>query len=164
MEFTLNTLSWVLLVVNLLGLGSLLVPGFPGLWIMWVAILIFGIVEGFSTLGTSMMVLITVLAVGGSLVDNLLMGVGARKGGASWTTILVAFLAGVLGTALFPPFGGIIAVPAALLLLEYSRHRDMKKAWQTLIALASGWGASVVVRFVIGLIILGLWLLWVWKG
>jgi uncharacterized protein YqgC (DUF456 family) len=160
----LTVLFWILLFVNLLGLGSLLVPGVPGFWIMWIASLIYGIVVGFDPLGIAAMVLITILSVFGSVVDNLLIGVGARKGGASWSTILVALLAGVLGTALFPPFGGFIAVPVALLLLEYGRHRDLNKAWQTLIGLAGGWGASVAVRFLIGLVILGLWLLWVWKS
>lgn len=147
----------------LLGLGSLLVPGIPGLWIMWAASLVYGFVNGFDSPGVVVMVAITILVVAGSYVDNLLMGAGARKGGASWTAILIALLAGILGTIFFPPLGGFIAVPVVLLLVEYSRHRDLNKAWQSLIGLVGGWGASVAVRFVIGLIVLALWLLWVWK-
>jgi hypothetical protein len=30
--------------------------------------------------------------------------------------------------------------------------------------MAAGWGLSFVVRFLIGLLVMGLWWLWVWKG
>jgi hypothetical protein len=102
--------------------------------------------------------------VAGSLADNLMMGAGARQGGASWGTILVALAAGVLGTVFFPPIGGIIAAPLAVLVLEYVRLRDWKKAWQALRGLATGWGLSFIVRFVIGFVMMGLWWLWVWQG
>ena len=164
MEFVNAAIFWITLVLMLLGLFSLLVPILPGLWIMWLAGLAYGFVRGFGTLGIVVMILATILTIAGSLVDNLLMGVGARKGGASWSTILVALLAGVLGTIFFPPFGGFIIAPAAILLLEFIRLGDWQKAWQALRGLATGWGTAVAVRFMIGLIILSLWGLWVWRG
>jgi hypothetical protein len=164
MEFVNAAIFWITLILMLFGLFSLLVPILPGLWIMWLAGLGYGFVRGFGALGIIVMVLATILTIAGSLVDNLLMGVGARKGGASWSTILVALLAGVLGTIFFPPFGGFITAPAAILLLEFIRLGDWQKAWQALRGLATGWGAAVAVRFMIGLIVLSLWALWVWKG
>jgi uncharacterized protein YqgC (DUF456 family) len=109
-------------------------------------------------------VLISLLALGGTLVDNLLMGAGARKGGASWITIAVALLAGVLGTILFPPFGGLIAIPLAIFTLEYLRVRDLREAWFALRGLVAGWGLSFLVRYGIGALIMVLWGVWVWKG
>ena len=144
----------------LIGLFGLLIPIFPGLLIMWIASLGYGIASGFTTTGVIIFVIISVIAILGTLVDNLMMGAGARKGGASWLTILIALLAGVIGTLLFPPIGGIIAIPLAILLLEYIRIRDIKQAWLALRGLAAGWGLSYFVRLLIGVIILILW--WVW--
>jgi len=144
----------------LIGLFGLLIPIFPGLLIMWIASLGYGIASGFTTTGVIIFVIISVIAILGTLVDNLMMGAGARKGGASWLTILIALLAGVIGTLLFPPIGGIIAIPLAILLLEYIRIRDIKQAWLALRGLATGWGLSYFVRLLIGVIILILW--WVW--
>ncbi len=145
----------------LVGLFGLLIPVFPGLLIMWIASLGYGIASGFTiTTGVIIFVIITFLAIFGSLVDNLMMGAGARKGGASWLTIVIALLAGVIGTLLFPPIGGIIAIPLAILLLEYIRIRDIKQAWLAFRGLATGWGLSYFVRLLIGGIILILW--WVW--
>ena len=148
----------------LIGLFGLIVPIFPGLVVIWLAALGYGVAKGFSTLGFVVIVVISLLMVAGSLADNLMMGVGARQGGASWRTILVALAAGVLGTLLFPPIGGIIAAPLAILALEYARLRDWGKAWQALRGLATGWGLSFIVRFVIGFVMMGLWWVWVWQG
>jgi uncharacterized protein YqgC (DUF456 family) len=164
MDFLNTAFLWITLFIMLVGLFSLLVPVVPGLWIMWLAGLGYGFGRGFDTLGIIVMVIITLLTVAGSLIDNLFMGAGARKGGASWLTILVALLAGVLGTIFFPPFGGFVAAPAAILLLEYLRLHDWKKAFQALRGLATGWGAAVAARFLIGIVVLGLWVLWVWQG
>ena len=88
-------------------------------------------------------VIITLLALVGSLADNLFMGAGARKGGASWLSIVVALSAGILGTIIFPPIGGLIAAPLAVLLLEYYRLRDWQQAWQAVFRPGDGLGAVV---------------------
>jgi hypothetical protein len=151
-------------IVMLVGLFGLIVPIFPGTVVIWLAALGYGVVTGFSTLGIVLFVIITLLMLAGTLVDNLFMGAGARKGGASWTTIIVTLLAGVLGTLLFPPFGGLIAAPMAVLLLEYTRTGDFQQAWQALRGLATGLGLSFVVRFGIGVVMMVLWWIWVWQG
>jgi len=151
-------------IIMLVGLFGLIVPVFPGTVVMWLAALGYGVVTGFNTLGIVLFVIITLLMLVSTVVDNLFMGAGARKGGASWTTILIALLAGVLGTLLFPPIGGLIAAPLAILLLEYTRTGDFQKAWQALTGLAAGWGLSFVVRLGIGGVMMILWWIWVWKG
>jgi len=158
------SLLWLTQFFMLVGLLGLIVPVYPGIVIMWLAALGYGVIKGFSTLGIVIFVVLTLLMLIGSIVDNVLMGVGARQGGASWSTILVALLAGVIGTLVFPPIGGIIAAPLAVLLLQYLRLRDWNKAWQALRGLATGWGLSFVVRLLIGVVMMALWWIWVWKG
>ena len=127
-----TAIPWVTLAIMLVGLFSLLVPILPGLVIMWLAALGFGFVRGFDTPGIVFIILVTILTIAGSLLDNVLMGIGARKGGASWLSILVALIAGLIGTLIFPPFGGFIAAPLTVLLLEYIRLRSWQKAWAPL--------------------------------
>jgi len=151
-------------IVMLIGLFGSLIPIFPGPFIMWLAALGYGVLSGFDSVGVVIFIMISVLMIGGGLVDNLFMGAGARKGGAAWGTIIVALIAGVVGTILLPPFGGIITAPAAILLLEYLRLRDLNQAWLALRGLATGWGFSFVVRFGFGLVIMVLWWLWAWSN
>jgi uncharacterized protein YqgC (DUF456 family) len=144
----------------LVGLLGLALPIYPGLVIMWLAALGYGVVSGFKALGIVIFVILTVLMLVGSVVDNLMLGAGARKGGAAWLSIGVALLAGVIGTLIFPPIGGIVAAPLAVLVLEYSRAGDWRKALQALRGLAVGWGLAYVIRLAIGVVMMVLW--WVW--
>ena len=150
--------------IMLVGLFGLLVPFFPGIIVIWLAALGYGVVTGFHTLPIVMMVLITLLMLAGVTVDNVLMGAGARKGGASWLAITLSLVAGVVGTLIFPPFGGLIAAPLSVLLLEYWRLRNLKQAGQAVLGMAAGYGLSFVARFAIGAGMMVLWWVWVWKG
>lgn len=143
-----------------MGLLLLIIPIFPGITVIWLAALLYGIVTGFDTLGIVMFVLITLGMIAGISVDNILMGAGARRGGASWITIGVALVAGIAGTILFPPIGGFIAIPISIFLLELARVREWRRAWNATRGLAVGWGLSFLVRFGIGLAMISAWLIW----
>lgn len=151
---------WLTLLVMLVGLVLLIVPIFPGITVIWVAALLYGIVTGFDTLGIVIFVLITLGMIAGISADNLLMGAGARRGGASWLTIIVALIAGIAGTVFFPPFGGLIAIPIAIFLIELLRNREWRSAWRATRGVALGWGLSFLVRFGIGLVMISAWLIW----
>ena len=150
----------ITLVIMAIGLFGLIVPIFPGITVIWLAALGYGVVTGFNTLAWVMFGVITVLMIVGVTIDNVLMGARAHKAGAAWSSLALGMLAGVLGTIFLPPVGGILAAPLAVLLLEYLRQRDINKALLTLRGLVIGWGLSFVVRFFIGVVMIGLWLLW----
>ena len=146
----------------LVGLFGSIVPVFPGPFIMWLSALGYGLASGFTPVGIVLFILITIIVIVAGLVDNIFMGAGARRSGASWTSIILALIAGVVGTIVFPPFGGIIAAPLTVLIVEYLRRRDLDAAWLALRGLASGWGMSFLIRFSLGLLMMILWWVWVW--
>ncbi len=150
----------ITLSVMLVGLFGLLVPIFPGIVVIWLAALGYGVVTGFTTLGWVLFAVITLLMITGTTIDNVLMSAKAHKEGAAWYSIGLGMLAGILGTIFFPPFGGLIAAPLVMWLLEYLRLRDVTKSLASLRGMAIGWGASFVVRFMIGLAMIGIWLVW----
>jgi uncharacterized protein YqgC (DUF456 family) len=153
----------LLLFVMLFGLLSLSIPFIPGLVIIWVPILIYGLIDGF-TLGSGIIFgLITVLLIAGNLLDNVLMGTGAKQKGASWGTILLALLGGLIGTLFLTPIGGFLITLLIIFLLEYLREKDSRKAFETTKSMALGLGWSIIARMGIGFIMIVLWGLWVWK-
>jgi uncharacterized protein YqgC (DUF456 family) len=157
-----TTILILIQLAMLVGLFGLLIPIFPGITVIWAAALVYGLVFEFGTWGIGIFVVITLLMIAGLLADNVLMGAGARKGGASWLTIAVALLAGLVGTLLFPPFGGLIAIPVAIFLLEFIRSRNLHQTWLAMRGLIAGWGLAFLTRFGIGLIMIVMWWLWVW--
>jgi len=154
----------ITLVIMLVGLFGLIVPIFPGITVIWLAALGFGVVKGFNTLGIWIFVFISLLAVAGMLVDNLLMATGARQGGAAWSTLLLGVLGGVVGTFLLPPVGGLILAPVVIFLIEWRKQEDWRKALQSIRGLAVGWGLAFVARFGIGVLMIICWIIWEWKG
>jgi uncharacterized protein YqgC (DUF456 family) len=163
-EWISSAIFGITLVLMLIGLFGLIVPIFPGLAVMWLSALGFGWVKGFGTLGIWMFALITLLAIVGSLVDNLFTTVGSRQGGAGWSSIIMGAVAGVVGTVMFPPVGGLILAPLVIFLLEWRRHNNWHKALQSIRGLAVGWGMAFVARFGIGVVMIIFWLIWEWKG
>jgi uncharacterized protein YqgC (DUF456 family) len=155
-----TSIFWVTLIIMGVGLFGLAVPIFPGITVIWLAALGYGVVTGFNTLGWVLFAVITVLLILGVTIENVLMGTKARKEGAAWSSLVLGMLTGILGTIIFPPLGGIIAAPLVVLLLEYMRSRDIKKAVATLRGLAIGWGMAFVVRFLTGVVMIGIWLAW----
>lgn len=151
----------VLAAVMAVGLISLLFYVIPGLTIIWLAVLVWGIANGFTVSTGIIFGIITLLMIGGNLVDNLLMGTQARKTGASWVAIAVALVAGIAGSILLPPFGGLIAAAAGILIVEWIRKKDFQAGLQSTGGILKGCGLAVVARFFIGLIMIGLWVLWV---
>ncbi len=148
----------------MMAVGLLVIPILPGLVIIWVAALGYGISAGFGTLGWIMFALISVLMLGGSVLDNLLMGAKAHKEGAPWWVVLIALASAIVGSIAIPIpiIGGILAALLVLFLLEWLRLKDARKALVSMRGMLVGCGWAVVFRVIIGLIMIGLWLIWAW--
>ncbi len=151
-------------LVLLFGLGTL--PILPGLVIMWIALGVYGLVLGFGPVGVWIFALETVLMLIGVFIDNIIIGAKAKADGATWTSLGAAGLAALIGTVVIPVpiLGGLAAAFAVLFLAEYLRWRDVNQAWQTTRGLLIGWGWAFAARFAIGLVMIGLWLIWAWTG
>src|SRR5512146_2832738 len=121
-----TALQAVALAVMLFGLFGLIIPVLPGLVIIWIPTLVYGVITGFNWANGILFAIITVLMLFGSVVDNLIMGQRARQQGASWLAITVALVAGLAGSVILPPFGGLVAALVGLFLVEYIRLRNWK--------------------------------------
>lgn len=161
LEFFVETFALLVMIVSLFGL---IIPVFPGTFIIWLVALLYGLASGFGWLGGISFAILTVLMVAASLADNVLMGKKARDSGASWLSIGLALGAGILGTLFFPPLGGVIGAPLVLYASEWNRVRDHDRALSTVKALALGWGWAFVVRFGIGGVMILLWAVWAFSS
>jgi uncharacterized protein len=156
------SLQVVVLTIMLFGLTGLIVPIVPGLVIIWLAMLGFGIVSGFGTLGWVVFAISTILMVAGSFIDNILMGTRAHKSGASWISILLALIFGIAGNFVVPVLGGLLAALLALFISEWIRRKNRDEAWKATIGMVTGFSLAVIVRFIMGLVMIGLWMMWAW--
>ncbi|NUQ84110.1 MAG: DUF456 domain-containing protein [Anaerolineales bacterium] len=157
----------IILAVLLVGLVSLIVPVFPGLTIMWfLGILPYTIVRAIQGNMTGWewfaFVFTTLLMIGGNIVDNLIIAKKVRENNTPWSSILIAFAAGIVVSVFFTPLVGLIAAPLGLFLAELGRLKDRDEALQSTKAYMIGWGWAFGARFLIGITMIGSWMLWAW--
>jgi hypothetical protein len=150
------------LTFMLFGLFGLVIPVVPGLVIIWVAALGYGIAAGFGTLGWIMFAIISLLMVAGSVIDNVLMGTQARQSGASWVSIAAALVFGIAGNFVLPVIGGLIAALLALFIAEWIRRKNWRESLKSVGGMAWGCGWAFVIRFIMGVVMIGLWMIWAW--
>jgi uncharacterized protein YqgC (DUF456 family) len=149
--------------VMIISLFGLLLPIYPGLTVIWVASLIYGILVGFKALGWAAWLIfafITLLMLFGNVIDNIVTGKKAYDSGASIWSVIVAMIAGVVGAIIWTPIGGLLVAPLALLLAEYYRQRTWRKAFASTRGWLVGLGWSFILRFLSGSGMIGLWLIW----
>lgn len=153
-----------IVTMTLMMVGFLVIPLLPGLVIIWLSALGYGMVAGFGTLGWIIFALMTVLMLVGTILDNVLMGTKAHKEGAPWWVVLIALSSAVIGNFIIPIpiLGGILAALAVLFLIQWLRVRDVKKALASIRGMLVGCGWGILFRVIIGLIMIGLWLIWAW--
>lgn len=151
----------VILLTMLAGLISLLAVVIPGLTIIWISALIYGLLTGFTTVPAILFILITALMLIGNVVDQFMMSAKAKKSGASWLSIFLSTGSAFIFSILFPPFGGLIAALVVLMTVEIIRLKDWRKAARSSREMALGCVSAIAVRFGIGLVMIGIWIFWV---
>jgi len=163
LQVVLETFTLFVLLVGLLGL---IIPVFPGLTVMWLATLVYALIQSAGSKMTGwdwfLFALITLLMVIGNIADNLIIARKMRDQYIPWSSILLAFTAGIIASIFLTPLGGLIAAPLGLFLAEVSRLKDRSAAIASTKAYMIGWGWAFGARFLIGLMMTGFWMLWAW--
>lgn len=159
-------LQTVTLFFMLVGLFGLIVPVFPGLTVMWLAALIYAVlqalIEQMNWVDWTLFALITLLMLGGNVVDNIIIASKMRGRQIPWSSIAVSYAASLILSLAFTPLIGLVAAPLALFGAEFWRLRDRRLAFESARVYMIGWGASFAARFGIGAVMIVSWMLWAW--
>lgn len=152
-------LYWLLVALMLVGIVGAVVPGVPGTSLILVAILIWGAVAGFSTVGVSLAITIVVLLLSIG-IDLLATYWGAKRAGASlWGQVgaIVGLLLGFLGLLPALPVGGpllgiILGALLGAMAGEFLYRRDIRLAAKAALGVVVG---SLVGNVIQGILALG---------
>ncbi len=162
-EFWLRVFAETLtLFVLIVGTAGLIVPVFPGLLVNWLAILIYGVAFGFGVKGWIIFSLVTILMIIGNVIDNIMMSRKAHESGASWFSIVMGYVASLIVSFILSPIAGLAAAPVSVFLIEFIRRKKLRKALHVAWSLMVGWGWSIAIRITIGIVMVGLWMIWAW--
>ena len=166
-EGPLLALTLVLMVVGLL--GSVL-PGLPGVTLIFLSALVYATLTDFRTVGTTILVVLFVFAAIALVADFVATSYGARRFGASnWGTAggaiggIAGALVGLLFLGIGTLFGLILGTIAGVFLGEYLKRRrqgqqepgstrsDWRRATHAAGGVLVGYLASAVIQGLLGL-------------
>ena len=135
MEAPNDLILWITLIVMLAGLAGSVLPGLPGVPLIFISALVYAIVTDFEVVGGLTVALLGVFAAIALVLDFVATAYGARRFGASnWGTAggAIGGIAGALIGALFlgigALFGLLLGTIGGVFLGEYLRRRRGDRA------------------------------------
>lgn len=151
-------------VVMLLGLAGVVLPALPGLALIWLAALGYGLLAGWGASGPWLFGLITLLGLAGLGSELWVTSAGARVAGASGWSVLAGIVLGLIGLFFFSPIGAVIGLAFGILGGEYLRLKDWRRALSATGGTLAGCGVSYGVKLLLGMVMVGAWVAWVLIG
>ncbi len=155
-----TVLLTIIIFGMLVGLFSLVLVFVPGIIIIWLSILAYGLLTGFNWVSGVIFAIVTALMIFSTIIDNVIMGATTRQQGTSWLAIGASMLTMLIAGIFLTPLVGLLLSFLALFLVELVRIKDWRKALASVGGMVQGCGLSVLVRFGIGLLMIGLWVIW----
>jgi uncharacterized protein YqgC (DUF456 family) len=155
----LNDIVLVLtLLAMLVGLIGIVLPIIPGTVVIFVAALIYALIEGFQTVGWPTLVVLGLLTIVATTADLWASSVGAKIGGASGWSVVVGLVGGLVGFVVFSLPGAVAGAILGVLLTEIVRVGDWRQALKAGGGWVLGWVLSTVVQLAIALTMVAIFL------
>jgi uncharacterized protein YqgC (DUF456 family) len=150
------TLLWILCAALIVaGLAGTVLPVLPGTVLVWAGIVLGAWIDDFQRVGTTTLVVVTVLAALAWVLDYVAGLLGARKAGASRQALLGAAIGTVAG--LFMGVVGVLFMPlVGAALGEYLAQKDQTRAVRVGVATWLGIMLGLLAKVVLAFIMVGL--------
>lgn len=145
-----------------IGIAGTVLPILPGLVLVWLSCLAYGLVEGFGAVGWTAMVVISLLAAAGLVAGIRVPQRAAAAGGIGVRGQVFAAILAVVGFFVIPVVGAPLGFVVGVWLAARTRHGD--RAWavtrSTVRALVTAAGLQLAAGLGMGVT----WAVWVVLG
>ena len=150
------TLLWVLCAALIvLGLAGTVLPVVPGTVLVWGGVVLGAWIDDFTRVGTTTVVVVSVLAVLAWGLDYVAGLMGAQKAGASKEALLGAALGTVAG--LFMGLVGVLFMPlVGAAVGEYLARKDQARAVKVGVSTWIGIMVGLIAKVVLAFIMVGI--------
>lgn len=145
----------IAVICILAGLAMVVIPLLPGLVIIWLAILFYGLLEGWQSYGMTYLLISGALAAGGMLLDQLAGVLGAKKFGAGYPGMIGAFAGAIIGLIILNLPGLIAGTFLGAFAAELVFSRKLKASAYAGTGALLGFVSGALGKFLIGLIMAG---------
>ncbi len=142
------------------GLAGCVLPVIPGLTLIWLAAIVYGLLTGFGTFGMIAMVFMTILLALGTAAPYVIPQLTGRKTGASRRALFAGVVLGIVGFFVLPVVGAPLGAVLGVFLTEWAIRRDRGVAWTATKGVLVGWGLGTLVQGTAGMLMTAAWIVW----
>jgi hypothetical protein len=132
--------------------------------VIFLAALLYALIEGFQTLGLPTLVALGLMTLVATTADIWASSIGAKVGGASGWSVVVGLVGGLVGFIAFSLPGAIIGALLGVLLTEIVRLGDWRQALKAGGGWALGWALATVMQLGLGVTMVAIFVWQVLKG
>ncbi|RJQ32328.1 DUF456 domain-containing protein [Candidatus Parcubacteria bacterium] len=132
------------------------IPMMPAFPFMFLIAGIYGLLDKFTHLSLTEFGILGGILVLSFIIDYSAGALGAKYGGASKKSLIWGFAGLLIGLLVFPPFGSFLGLFLAILIAEYARTKNQKKALRAASGSLFGSFAGVLVNVVLSMVFVGL--------
>ena len=158
MDYSLVLTITILLLIP--GIVVSFLPALPGLVYMFVVAVLFAWYDHFMHITGHAIFILGMIALCAMVVDTLAGIIGAKFGGAHWSSLISGFVGLIFGSFFVPvPFiGSLIGMFIGIMVSEWYRTQDPQKAIRAALGSFAGTVAGTVVKVVCALVFFGLFI------
>ncbi|UJH71291.1 DUF456 domain-containing protein [Ornithinimicrobium sp. INDO-MA30-4] len=143
-------------LMMLVGLIGIVLPILPGLLLVWGGVAVWAFAES-STTGWVLLGACSAIIGCGVLLEFLLPGKRMKAAGVATSTLLVAVIVGVICAILIPVVGFFIGFPLGIYLVQRTRRRDHRDAWDATKHALKAIGLNILIELLTALAVIALW-------
>jgi uncharacterized protein YqgC (DUF456 family) len=148
----LNILIYILLAILSLAGLILTVLNFPGVWLIYISTVILSVMDGFDSIPVTTLVILFVVSVLSTFIDNIVVAMGTKKMGGSIWGMIGAILGGIVGVVVGGIPGMFLGPLLGAVLLEYTfSHKDINQSFKAGIGSAIGVLVGIALRIAINI-------------
>jgi uncharacterized protein len=144
-------------LVMLVGLFGVVIPVLPGLLLVWLTSVGTTLWMGTDASGWAVAALLTVMFAAGTAASIWLPARQGRRGGAPTSSLAAAALGAFVGFFLIPVVGLLIGGGLGFVLAEFRRFGEWQPAFRSLARVIGAYGIGVLIELVIGVMMIGTW-------
>lgn len=140
---------WIIIaLLFIVGMIGVVYPIIPGVLLLWAGFFVYiWLLEGaLSVWFWTGMAILTIFIIVADIVSNMYF---VQKNGGDRTTQWVAIIGVIVGGIIYPPFGIVLVPFGAVLILEWIRLKDVKKASKIALATIIAFLSSSLAKFII---------------
>jgi uncharacterized protein YqgC (DUF456 family) len=144
-------------LLMLVGMVGIVVPVLPGLFFVWLGVLLWSINET-STVAWSVLGLATAVIAAGIVLQYLIPGQRMRAAGVKTSTMVCGVLVAIVCGIAVPVVGAVLGFPLGIYAVQRLRKHDHRAAWRSTLSALRAIGLNILIELLTALVVVAVWL------